>query len=383
MYTLLVFLGVLVVLVIAHEFGHFIVARRSGMRVYEFGFGFPPKIANLAKINGKWRLGGPRMDVENAEGTVYTLNLLPLGGFVRIKGENNADPSALDSDSFSSKKTSRKIGVLLAGVGMNVVVAALLLSGTYMVGVPEAVSPEAALQNANHYVQVLEVVSGGAGEMAGLLPGDQVIGVGEIVSPNTEQFRDYVQAHQTEQIVFAVKRGDQNVSVSVTPVIDAVEGRALVGVAIADVVIKKFGFFAAVFEGVKTTGFYGKEIIFGLGKLVASIFGGPSVDGGVSGPVGVAVMTGQAARMGLVYLAQFAAILSLNLAVLNVLPIPALDGGRLLFVIINAIKRKPVSPKLEQIVHSVTFMLLILLVVVITAKDIGGLLPPLGTWFHK
>lgn len=391
MYTILVFLAVLVVLVLTHEFGHFIVARLSGMRVYEFGFGFPPRLGGLAKINGKWRFFGPKTNWEDPsaatlgagsapEGTIYTLNLLPLGGFVRIKGENGDAPDARDSDSFSSKKNGRKFAVLVAGVVMNVLTAFVLLSGAYMYGVPESVSSSVAKNVPNHHVQILEVTTGSAGAAAGMMPGDQVFVIGDQVNPTTDEFRAYVQAHGTDLIPLTIQRRGKEVRVAVRPIMSATEKRPIIGVAIADVAVRKLGFFEAIAQGAKTTGVFIREIIFGLGKLVASLFGGPSVAGEVAGPVGVAVMTGQAARLGLVYLAQFAAVLSLNLAVLNVLPIPALDGGRLFFVIINAFKKKPVSARIEQIIHSVTFALLILLVVVITVKDIGGLLGPIGTW---
>jgi len=127
----------------------------------------------------------------------------------------------------------------------------------------------------------------------------------------------------------------------------------------------------AIYQGVMTAGLYIKEIVFAFGYLIKGIVIGAGVTGAVSGPVGVAVMTGEAARMGIVYLLQFAALLSLNLAVLNILPIPALDGGRLLFVIFNSLRRRPVAPRVEHFIHAASFVFLMLLVVAVTVKDLS------------
>lgn len=381
MATVLIFIAVLALLVLTHEFGHFIVARICGVRVYEFGFGFAPCLASYAKINGRWHWRVGKIRDDEAEGTVYTVNLLPLGGFVRLKGENINDTGANDKDSFQNKPAMARVGIIVAGVVMNVLLAWVMLSIIFMVGMPEPVpSAKDIPAKVSHYIQVLGVQTGSAADEAKIVDGDEIIGVDGLTSPSTDEFKNYIKTKAATDVYLNVRRGSNVEKIKVTPKLDATSKQALIGVGIVDIVVNKYNFFSALGHGFTTALDYMRQILYGFWQLIHSAFGGPSVEGEVAGPVGVAVMTGRAARLGFLYLVHFSAVLSLNLAILNVLPVPALDGGRLLFIVINSLKKKPVAAHIEHMVHNISFLLLIILILGVTAKDLYVLISP---WLHR
>ncbi|MFA6423841.1 MAG: RIP metalloprotease RseP [Candidatus Magasanikbacteria bacterium] len=419
MASLLYFIIVLAILVISHEFGHFIIAKKTGMKVHEFGFGFPPRLFGIqflkekklkkiaevetievkdeivAGIDGgeilqetitdttkeidiienktKWRFVLGNRDLNESDeqyGTVYSLNWLPLGGFVKIKGENG--DGADDPQSFAAKKPWQKAVVLVAGVVMNIILAGVLLIAGYMIGLPQTLdNMDDVSAIKDRRIEILQTIPGKPAEAAGIKAGDVVVQVGEIVNPRLKELQNYVNEHKTEELLLRVKRGEEIIDKKITPAVYADTGKGGLGIAIAELGTVKYSFFPAIWEGIKTTGWYLKEILVAFYLLLKGLITGGGAAEAVSGPVGVAVMTGQVARLGLIYLIQFTAMLSLNLAIFNILPIPALDGGRLLFLAIAKIRRKPVSEKIEGIFHTVGFMLLMLLVVVVTVRDLS------------
>ena len=382
MFTLFVFIAVLAILVLSHEFGHFIVARKSGIKVDEFGFGFPPRLVGIRRLKKagskhKWQIiWGHKKTTAAAEmseytpGTLYSINLIPLGGFVKIKGEDGSD--ATDHDSFAAKKVWQKALVIVAGVLMNVVVAAVLLSVGFMVGLPQISEGAPAGSVRDQQLQIIQVLPGKPAEAAGFKIGDVIVSVGNLKEPEPDTFREYINTHRDEDITVTIKRGSEIITKKIHPIIYEDTGKGGLGVAIAEVGLVRYPWYRAIYYGILATGVYLKEILFAFALLIKGLFTGSGVEGGVSGPVGVAVMTGQVARMGVSYLLQFIALLSLNLAVLNILPIPALDGGRLLFIVIRAVTRRPVAVKYEQLIHTVGFILLMLLVIAVTVKDLGS-----------
>lgn len=385
MFTLLVFLAVLVVLVISHEFGHFWAARKNGMRVYEFGFGFPPRIGGWYRdpVTKKIHWVGKNFDVEKAPATVYSLNLFPIGGFVRIKGE---DADNKDPDSFNVKPVWRKSIVIVAGVTMNFLVAAILLSVGYMIGLPQPVDSlsDAELTDVkNHRTEVLQVLSGKPAELAGVQSGDVFLQVGEVSRPRLKQLQDYMDTHRNQDVVVKIERKGEILEKNIKPLVNDNTGRAGIGVAIVEYGTVQYPWHRAFYEGTMTAGWYTKEILFAFGGLIKGLLLGQGAGEAVAGPVGIAVMTGKVARMGIIYLLQFTAMLSLNLAVLNILPIPALDGGRLLFLLLGKLRRKAVSEKLERIFHTSGYLLLMILIVVITAKDIFGYRGAIAGFFSR
>lgn len=388
MVSLLYFLAVLAVLVISHEFGHFITAKKTGMGVHEFGFGFPPRFLGIQfKKNNikKWRLVWGNRDLNESDeeyGTVYSLNWLPLGGFVKIKGENGED--AGDKDSFAAKKFWQKSLVLCAGVMMNVLLAFVLLTSGYIVGLPQNLDNITDVsQISDRRIEILEALDGKPAQLAGILAGDTIMQVGELQNPRLKEMQTYVDLHKTEQLLVRVKRGDQIIEKKIKPAIYSDTGKGGLGVAIAEIGTVRYSFFPAIWEGVQATIWYLKEILVSFYFLLAGIFSGHGVGEAVSGPVGVAVMTGRVAKLGWIYLIQFAAMLSLNLAIFNILPIPALDGGRQLFLIIAKLRGKAVSQKLEQIFHTAGFALLMLLVIVVTVRDINNFKGVIGIFFKR
>jgi len=362
MLTLFIFLAVLLVLVLSHEFGHFMAARLCGLKVEEFGFGFPPRLASFMAKSG----------------TRYSLNWLPLGGFVKIKGEDGA--SEHDPDSFASHPVWQRMAVVVAGVVMNFLVGWLLISLVFFIGTKQYGGGNEAAPTGRAETQIMEILPGKPAEAAGLKAGDVITQVDGLIAPRLTELQEYVNSHKDANIMVTVRRGSEVFSRSIHPAVYADTGRGGLGVAIAEVTFIKYPWYRALWQGAITSVSDVKEIFKGLGALVAGLFRGAGVGSAVSGPVGVAVMTGQAARLGWATLLQFVALLSLNLAVLNILPIPALDGGRLLFLVLGKIFRRPSTFKYETLIHNIGFIALILLVLAVTIKDVSGFWGVLSGW---
>lgn len=387
MITVLVFIVILALLVLSHEFGHFIIARWRGMRVFEFGFGLPPKIFGVYKDPAtgkfKWVLG--RVNSAKAEhaassdgnfpATVYSLNLLPIGGFCKIKGEegNNAG----DSDSFMFCKAWERALVLVAGVSMNVVLAAVLLTIGFMVGLPTDMSAgvdDKAIIVENTKVMVQYVDKNSPAEQTGVKYGDRIISLNNEEMKSSAQMIDYVKSHNQKAIEVKVERGGKELSYNIIPnIIKEGEAGARLGVVLADAGIIRYPWYIALYKGVVATGIGIVNIVVAFCLLIKNLIVGNGLLFDVSGPVGIAMMVGQSARLGLSYLINLTAMLSLTLAVINILPIPALDGGRLLFIGFEKIFRRQMPMKYEQLAHTIGFVLLLGLIAIITWRDVAGL----------
>jgi regulator of sigma E protease len=399
MVTLLIFLAVLSVLVLSHEWGHFFTARRNGIGVEEFGFGFPPRLFGIQRLirtlpggvhKRSWRViwGAkqplPPSDPAVIAGVIYSFNIIPLGGFVKIKGENGEAEGANDPDSFTSKKAWQKALVLTAGVIMNVLVAWVLLSIGLMIGTPQQTDTLTDVSRVvDRHIEIVDVLAGKPAAAAGIASGDRVVALDALQNPRLSELQNYVNDHRGQKIKVTIKRGSETLVKEIQPVVYEDTGKGGLGIAIAEIGTVRYPWYQAIYEGGKQTLLFLKEILFGFGALISDLFRGAAVGDQVSGPIGVAVMTGHVAKLGFIYLMQFTAMLSLNLAVLNILPIPALDGGRLLFVIIQKITKKGVAAKYEQIAHVAGFALLMLLVLVITVKDLSHFSGALSAAFHR
>lgn len=358
--SVIIFIIVLGVLIFVHELGHFLVAKWAKIRVDEFAIGFPPRIASFTK--GETR---------------YALNLIPFGGYVKIFGENpdevSLNPDA--TDSFVHKSKWIQAAVLVAGVTFNIVFAWLLLSVSYMSGFPSIVNETNTHEVTDAAVVITSVLPDSPAQKAGLRSGDKITMLeiedrAVLGNPTVEGVQTFIATHGEENITMHVARDAGDASISVTPTTAVVDGRPAIGISMSLVGTIKLGFFDALQKAAQTTITMMQEIATGLVQFVGEMFVGKAQLNQVAGPVGIVGMIGDATQFGFIYLLGFTAFISLNLAVLNLMPFPALDGGRLLFVLIEAVTRRQIPARVANILNSIGFALLILLMVVITVSDI-------------
>lgn len=350
--TLIVFIFILGLLVFVHELGHFVAARKNGVKVEEFGFGFPPRIFGIKKGE-----------------TIYSINWIPLGGFVKIKGETGEYEE--ESDSFAHKKIWQRALILSSGVGMNFVLAAVLLSFGFMIGLPQVVDGDlgsAKIRDAK--IQIVQVLENTPAEEAGLEVGDTILSVDGQKSDSVVNLQNYIDEKIDVPVKFEFERDEEMFQKEIVPIRLTETSKGGIGVGLLKSGIVSYPWYFAVWKGAESTVLFTKEILVALYELIKNLIVAQKVAVDLSGPVGIAVLTGQVARMGFIYLLQFTAMLSVNLAVINFLPFPALDGGRILFLVIEKIRRKPVSQKIENLIHNIGFALLMVLVVLVTYRDI-------------
>ncbi len=376
-FTILIFIVILGVLVFVHEFGHFIVARKSGMKVEEFGFGFPPRIFGIQKINGKRRTiwGHPKQSLISSEtspdqDTLYSINLIPLGGFVKILGENNEHEE--DPRSFINRSFGARFATLVAGVSMNVILAWVLISVGFIIGLPavfgSGINVPAGATLKNPQIIIMEVVKDLPADKAGVKAQDILLSINGIKFNNLQSMQDYIKSHKGNQFAFEIKRGKEIVNVKVNSLANPAPDQGPTGIALENVGELQFPWYLAFFEGAKATVNQLGSIFSGLYGLITAKIGLSNL----SGPVKIAQLTGEVAGMGFIYILQFAAFLSLNLAVLNIMPFPALDGGRVVFLLIEKIRGRRNNQKIEQFVNTAGFVLLLLLMLAVTIKDVKG-----------
>jgi regulator of sigma E protease len=370
MLTLLIFLAVLSVLVLVHEAGHYLVARACGVRADEFGYGFPPRLIGFVKEKGRWRR--VRRGEHTAENTIWSINWLPLGGFVRLKGEQGE--AGEDQDSFQSKSAWKRLLILGAGVGMNWLLAIVIFSVAFSIGVPtELENLSAAARIRDTAVRVTEVLPGSSAEKAGLLPGETVREINAVPVTDAAQARETL-ASVDPQASLRLTIGDEKTDATrtVETSLSFVEALGTVSYPVP----------LAVVEGVRVTASYTWMVVVGFYTLLKDLVSGLKPSADISGPVGIAVLTGRIAEQGAWSLMHFTAILSINLAVINFLPIPALDGGRVLFIVIETLRRRKVKLSLEAAVHRIGFALLLLLIALVTLQDLrrygGAILHGIG-----
>jgi regulator of sigma E protease len=341
--TAVSFFVVLSVLVLVHEYGHFIVARRNGIIVEEFGLGYPPRVATLFQ----------------RDGILYTFNAIPFGGFVRLRGEDGVEGPG----SFASRPKRVRATVLLAGPGMNFLLAVVLFTASFMLGRP-MVAPGAT---------ITEVMSGSPAATVGLQPGDVIIAMAGEPIETPEDLVRATRAHLGEPITLTVRRGPGTLEVSVSPRAQPPKGEGPLGVAIRIATeIRRASLGEALVHGLGATATF---TIMTLSLPVMLLRGLVPIEAARPiGPLGIAQLTGGAVEVsvaiGMAFpILQLMAILSAALAVTNLLPLPALDGGRLLFVIIEAIRGRRVDPEREGLVHLVGMAFLLMLMILVTYQD--------------
>lgn len=348
--TILVFILVLTVLVLIHELGHFFVAKKFGIKVEEFGFGLPPR-AFGRKIGE----------------TIYSINWLPIGGFVKLYGEDSAGGGQLKINrAFYARPAWQKFLVVVAGVFMNFVLAVAILSflfGAVGIAVP------------GKDVVINQVVKNSPADIAGIKKGDVISFIGNVRINNTQQLVSETRKHLGGKISVIVRSGSQTKTIIVAPRKTYPKGEGPLGVAISqNFEIKKYSWYEAPIVGTKEAFKVSALIVTGLGTVVYQLITSGVVPKDVAGPVGIAQLTGQFVQVGPFAVLSFVALLSLNLAILNILPIPALDGGRLFFILIEAVTRKKVNQRFESLAHAIGMAILLALIALVTLHDLTRLI---------
>lgn len=346
-------------LILGHEAGHFFAAKMFGLKVDEFGFGFPPRM--FAKKIGE---------------TEYSLNWLPFGGFVKIGGERGElaliedelpvpaapvtaaaaaepeDPKRL----FYAQPAWKKAVIVLAGVFTNFILGWFFITIVLTIGVPQT-------------VVVAGVEAGSPAAAVGIRSGDVLKGYAD-----TQSFIDFVNAHRGTPITVSVLRNNQQIDYTVTPRTMTAPNEGAVGIALDQGGAAGENVFAAARDGLMDAGILSWLTLKAFGDLIRQIFVHASIPSDVVGPVGIFGIAEETGRIGLAYLLQFIGIISINLMVVNCIPFPALDGGRFLMVLIEKVKGSPLSYKIEAWVNGIGFSLLLLLMIVLTVRDIHGFL---------
>jgi len=361
--TYVLFILLLVVLIIVHEFGHFSIAKLFNIRVDEFGIFFPPRIF-------AWKYGE----------TDYSLNWLPIGGFVRIFGENY-DEGASDPRSFIQKPRYIQALVLVAGITFNILFAWLILSVGYMVGLPTAADHQGFGTVTNARAMVVEVLPNSPAQKAGLMAGDTVLDVQTgtaVLTQNSlsNEVTNFIGAHPDESMVFTVERDGQQREFVAKPASGVVADKKVVGIELDDVGTLKLNPLEAFGEGAVLGWNITQTTAEGLGTFGKQLVTGTANFNDVSGPIGITAFGAAELKQGFAAGAVLMALISINLAIINLIPIPGLDGGRLLIVAIEAVLRRPVSTRVVLNLTMAGFAFLILLIVVISYHDILKLVHP-------
>jgi len=343
----------LLLLVTLHELGHFWVAKKFGVKVEEFGIGLPPRL--FAKKFGE---------------TIYSLNLLPIGAFVRLYGE---EEKVKNKRSFSEKTIGQRALILLGGVVAFWIVAFVLLSFIAYLGLPTPIADD--LYSPAAQIIILATEEGLPAEKGGIKSGDILLRLGsgneELTIRRVAEVRNFLSRHQGQEIIALIKRGQLEKEVFLT----SLEEGGKMGVFLERMEIQRSSWYQAPFRGALMTGQITVNLIYLLGHSAQrAILGEPLPPGiQVTGPVGIVRdFFAGALKRGVVDYLQVMVMISISLAVFNLLPIPILDGGRLLFLAIEKIKGTPINPQLEQKLILISFMLLIGLFSLVTFYDIRG-----------
>jgi regulator of sigma E protease len=357
--SVILFIIILAVLVFIHELGHFLIAKKTGVRVDEFAVGFPPKLFSFKRGE-----------------TVYSLNAIPFGGYVKIFGEDPNEESIKGKDSSRSLVNKPKyiqIAVLIGGILFNILFAWLLISASLMSGYKMPVE-SATYPVTNAKITILSVLENSPAKTAGLTAGDEILSMkeGESIAITPQEVPDVQKfiSESKSKIQISYERGSEMKTVDIEPALGIAGENRAIGISMSKVGEVHLPFFKAFWEGAKLTWDVVYQTFFSLIDFFGKVFRGKADISQVSGPVGIAGLVGDASHFGFIYLLGFTAFISINLAVINFMPFPALDGGRIFFIIIEAIIRRPISLKILNFVNALGFMFLIGLMLYVTYFDV-------------
>ncbi len=350
--SILITIFSLSLLIILHELGHFLLAKRFKMKVEEFGIGFPPRIYGR-------KIGE----------TIYSINLVPLGGFVKIYGEDN--PEATGEESFLSKPVYQRIMVVLGGVLVFWLVAFGLF--TFLFATKGKIVPVQDDFEGKAFLQIVQVMKSYPAEKAGLKPLDKILEVKTFKEKKAisklSEFKEIIQSQAQKEVILKIERGKEIKFIKVTP-----NEEGLIGVSLMRATLVQYSLPQAVIEGLKETLSKTKLVFLAIGNFFYRALKKEASLEEVRGPVGIGEFFVSVYDLGIWYFLYFLALISIYLAVFNILPIPALDGGRLMFLLIEAIRKKPLSPQLEAKIHGIFFIILVTLMLVVTIFDLKRIL---------
>lgn len=358
-FSIVIFVFTLLILVVIHELGHFIMAKRFGIKVEEFGFGIPPRI--WGKKIGE---------------TLYSLNALPFGGFVRLLGEDEVEKKVLENPrSFASQKVWKRILVVVAGVSMNLLLAWIIFYTVIIAQNFKIIYPTA---EPGVFVGYLEPDF--PAQKSGVKLGEKVLAIDGIDVKNFDEPKKIIQQKKGQEVVLTLGDFDGKNKRAVKVIPQKKNEEFLIGVGFSPITFKQYNSFSEkLFSGVAYSYDLTKLTFVGLTNTISDLVAGNfnKASKSVSGPVGIASVTNEILSSGwqafLPYL-WFVGVISLTLAIFNVLPIPALDGGRLLFLIIEAVIGKKMKAEVERMIHTVGFAILLTLALLITYSDISKLI---------
>ncbi|MFA6397279.1 MAG: RIP metalloprotease RseP [Candidatus Paceibacterota bacterium] len=359
--SVIIFIIVLAILILAHELGHFLTAKKFGIKVEEFGFGYPPKIYGIKRGE-----------------TTYSINWLPFGGFVKIFGQDPDEESTHGHDSkrsFVHKPKSVQAIVLSAGIIANILLAWLLFSVGFISGLPVSIAgPSLQNEAKDKALIVSSVLKDSPAYISGLEQGDKIISLSQkenvLTDVNTEGVQEFISSSNGKEINISLIRNGEEKTISVLPKEGIAKGKYAIGISMDMIGKVKLSVPRAFYEGAKLTGFVIKETVVALYDLIKGAFIGKADFSSVTGPIGIIGVVGNAYSFGFIYLISFMAFISINLAIINLIPFPALDGGRLFFLLIEKIKGSPINPKIANTLNSIGFILLVILMVVVTYHDV-------------
>ena len=347
--TILVFIFILGLLVFVHELGHFIAAKRAGIKVEEFGFGFPPVIF-------KKKIGE----------TTYAINLIPLGGYVKLYGEDGEGGDK--KFSFAHKTVGQRFWVIFAGVAMNFVLAWFLYALGFGFGLPTTtLKPDQIKGKVEQQVVITSTKQGSPAQKAGLEMGDTIISINNTKIESSDQLIGITRANHGKDVSVVIRKFGKNYTHNINLSKDK---EAPLGVSLVESTKVKTGFIRAIWYGLREAVNTCWLIILAVINIIKAIFTPAHVPESVTGPIGIWFYFQTAIKLGWIYIAQLAALISANFAIINFFPFPALDGGRFVFLGIEFFRKKKVNPKTEAIVHSVGFGILIILMILVAYRDI-------------
>jgi len=334
--NILLFLILVGILVLIHEYGHYIQAKWHKVKVEEFSIGFGPQILSFKRND-----------------TQFSIRLLPIGGFVNLAGLD-VDKPVEDEWNFQNKPWFSKFLILASGGLMNFLLAILILTLLFSWGMPTVIP-----------TGINMTIPKSPAEIAGLKPGDKIVAINRKPVTSAEEITNSIKS-ANGMITLEVERGEDNLEFKVTPKYDPVQKRRLIGITMPNFIEVRYPIYSAFIEALKESSLVVRETLSTLGKLLIGKLGTDAF----SGPIGIVRMTGMVSQMGIKAFLQFMALLSIQWGLFNLLPIPALDGGRILFLILGLWKKVKLSPEKENVIHYIGFLFLMILMIIITIGDI-------------